>query len=290
MARVEAAQDRLRALLASARNADGGWPYYDGRKSRIEPTCWAILALGDANAAALLAHWRDAGGIVVEPDIQSANYTFNALAALALAAVPPADAADAGPAIAAALLAHHGEKVSAHPAIRQNPNLQGWSWTDGTFSWVEPTSWCTLAVKKLARQSKGAPARIDEAEKVLYDRVCTAGGWNYGHPEVYGQNLPPHIPPTAVGILALQDRRNDPIVRHALEFLMREGVREGSTTALSLSWLAAAAVGAPSEAFAGPLVERLPVTESLGNLASAAMMLYVLRHHERQSAPSEVML
>jgi len=28
-------------LLARV-NADGGWGYYDGNSSRIEPTCWAL--------------------------------------------------------------------------------------------------------------------------------------------------------------------------------------------------------------------------------------------------------
>src|SRR5438105_856772 len=36
--------DMRRALL-SAVNADGGWGYYPGHASRLEPTCWALLAL-----------------------------------------------------------------------------------------------------------------------------------------------------------------------------------------------------------------------------------------------------
>ena len=102
-----------------------------------------------------------------------------------------------------------GENASPeHPAIRQDPDLQGWSWTDGTFSWVEPTAWCMLAVKKLARDDAGsARARIDEAEKVLADRACEGGGWNTGNPEVYGQALPAYVPPTAVGVLALAGSR-----------------------------------------------------------------------------------
>ena len=40
------ALDDLRQQLLDGRNADGGWGYYRGRVSRLEPTCWALLALG----------------------------------------------------------------------------------------------------------------------------------------------------------------------------------------------------------------------------------------------------
>jgi hypothetical protein len=188
------------------------------------------------------------------------------------------------------LLAHRGEKVAPHPAIRQDPNLQGWSWTDGSFSWVEPTAWCMLAVKKLARQAPEAAARLDEAERVLRDRACAGGGWNYGSPEVYGTNLPAHVPPTAAGLLALQDRAGDAMVQQAQAFLAREAAREGSTTALAVSWLALAALNTPAQSLAARLLERLPVIESMPNLASAAMMLYVLDHHARQTPPAAFVL
>ena len=123
-------------------------------------------------------------------------------------------------------------KSPQHPAIRQNPNLQGWSWTDGTFSWVEPTAWCMLAVKKLARSTPEAGARVAEAEKVLEDRACSGGGWNYGNPEVYGKSLLAHVPPTAAGVLALQNRRErTDRAAGRLAFSSARAAREGSTTA-----------------------------------------------------------
>src|SRR5262245_3412297 len=95
------ARDVLRAFLAETRNADGGWPYYAGRQSRIEPTSWASLALDDAGASALLERWRQPNGLLTEPGIPSVNYSFNAVAALALAARPRTP--EIGPAIARAL-------------------------------------------------------------------------------------------------------------------------------------------------------------------------------------------
>lgn len=291
MVAVDAAADRLRVLLAAGRNSDGGWPYYAGRRSRLEPTASALLALGDPGAVSLLQSWRTSEGLLVEPELPRVNYAFNALAALALAAVQPAARGAAGASsIATALLAHRGERVGEHPAIRQNPSLQGWPWIDGTFSWVEPTAWCLLAVKKLVRGAPGAAPRIDEAERVLRDRACVDGGWNYGNPEVYGKNLPAHVPPTAVGILAMQDRASDGMVQQAVAFLGREATREGSTIALALSWLALSSVQAQAGMLVAPLVDRLPIAESMGNLATAAQMLYVLQQSERSAPPAAVML
>jgi hypothetical protein len=291
MGAVDAAADRLRTLLAAGRNSDGGWPYYAGRHSRLEPTSWALLALGDSGAAQLFQRWRTSEGLLVEPELSRVNYAFNAIAALAIAASEPASNGwiDA-PSIARALLAHRGERVAAHPAIRQNPSLQGWSWIDGTFSWVEPTAWCMLAVKKLARTAPHAGARLDEAERVMRDRACVDGGWNYGNPEVYGKNLPAHVPPTAIGVLALQDRASDGMEQQAVAFLEREASREGSTTALALSWLALSSVKASAEPLVTPLVERLSIAEAMGNLAAVAQMLYVLQQHERHAPPAAVML
>jgi len=291
MLAVETAADRLRALLAAGRNSDGGWPYYAGRHSRLEPTAWALLATGDPGAVPLFQRWRTSEGLLVEPEIPRVNYAFNALAALALAAVQPASngAGDAA-SIAKALLRHRGERVPEHPAIRQNPTLQGWSWIDGTFSWVEPTAWCMLAVKKLVRSTPDAAPRIDEAERVMRDRACVDGGWNYGNPEVYGKNLPAHVPPTAVGVLALQDRAGDAMVQQAVAFLGREATREGSTTALALSWLALSSVKASAEMIVAPLVARLSIAESMGNLAALAQMLYVLQLQERSAPPAAVIL
>ena len=33
-----------------------------------------------------------------------------------------------------------------------------------------------------------------------------------GNPEVYGKALPGHVPPTAIGVMALQDRVSEPLV------------------------------------------------------------------------------
>ena len=71
----------------------------------------------------------------------------------------------------------------------------------------------------------------------MRDRACQGGGWNFGNGEVYGQGLPAHVPPTAIGVLAMQDRPTTSLVVDAVQFLEEHAQKEGSTTALALSTL-----------------------------------------------------
>ena len=73
--------ERLRAL----RNADGGWPYYKGKTSRLEPTCWALLALqaaGEKVSLDVLQQWPRRDGWFVDKSSDAVNVAFNGLAAL----------------------------------------------------------------------------------------------------------------------------------------------------------------------------------------------------------------
>lgn len=281
--------ERLRALLARSRNADGGWPYYAGRKSRLEPTCWAMLALGDREAARLIEAWRGASKLLVEPGVGIVAYTFNALAALGLAS-PEIGARERGESLAVALLNHKGLAVADHPAIKQDSSLQGWTWSDGAFSWVEPTAWCMLAVKKLAPKAPAAETRLREAVTLMRDRACAGGGWNYGNKEVYGQALLPHVPPTAIGVMAFQDRRNEDIVKAAVAVLTRQAPLEGSAPALAIAWLALTAVGAPVGDLVTRLEARVERAEQVGNLAALAMLMYVLERAARREPPAAFLL
>ena len=56
--------------------------------------------------------------------------------------------------------------------IDQDPNLRGWPWTTGASSWVEPTAYALLALKSFAPKLPwGARARIEEGERLVYDRM-----------------------------------------------------------------------------------------------------------------------
>lgn len=272
---VIVARTQLIANLHQLRNIDGGWPYFPGRNSRLEPTCWALLATGSALTSTPLGKWQRADGFLVEPSTGAVNIAFNALAILC------ANGAGGGPAamsdaVVNALLESRGDAAAQHPQLRQDSSLQAWSWTTGAFSWVEPTAWALLALKLWATPSAAVNARIATGERVMRDRACPGGGWNYGNAEVYGKALPGHVPPTAIGIMALQDRVSEPVVGDAVAFIERQALLEGSTTALALSQLALSAVGRVPSRLVDALVAHTARTEAFGNIASIAMAAYAL--------------
>src|SRR4051794_25987756 len=81
-----AVRDAIRERLRLSRNPDGGWPYVTGKKSRLEPTCWALLALSPGSGAIagveVLRNWPREGGRLIDAPGLPPNNTFNALAAI----------------------------------------------------------------------------------------------------------------------------------------------------------------------------------------------------------------
>ena len=286
----------VRQTLLDAANPRGGWAYYPNKSSRIEPTCWSLLAIreswDDAAAswtqfAAPHLQWLAAAqrpdGLLVDRASGPANFTANGLAACVLAHVKPTSS---GPSIAKllnALVAAKGVSVDSAESD-QNNRLQGWSWIADTFSWLEPTSWCVLALKKAGADTRGAPARIDEADKVIANRVCEAGGWNYGNASVVGQDLRAYVPTTALGLIALQDRRRLPAVERSLAWLDQARLKEPSAMAMALASICFRIYGMAPDDVDARLAGDVDRATRVGNLQSLATMLYALtatQHHAR---------
>jgi len=266
--------------LRSAANSSGGWGYYRGKSSRIEPTCWALFALSaggqgerETHRRFLLACQRDSG-LLVEQTALPVNFAFNALALIAMLRYR----AEFGDAplrrLHDALVKHKGEGAGPSPIFRQNNALQGWSWVEGTFSWLEPTSFGLLALK-IARaaglQSSEADARIDEAERLLIDRCCRNGGWNYGNANAFGKDLIPHLPTTALALLAMQNRRDVAEVQKSLAYLEAQWPKESSTIGLGLTTICLRRHAKETEQVTRRLGDHMPIAESLGNLHALAV-------------------
>jgi hypothetical protein len=271
--------NEIRASLRRARNADGGWGYRRGNASRLEPTCWSLLALrGDVSGPAVLQEWPTVDGLLLEHRDGSPNYGFHGLALLTMRALRLEPATGIRP-LLAALQRVKGNKLQPSTLFRQDNSLQGWSWIADTFSWVEPTAWCLLGLKQWM-QTPGMPveqARIDEAERLLLDRSCIAGGWNYGNANAFGEELKPFVPTTAIALLSLKDRASAAPVQRSLDFLERHATAERSGVSLSLALMALSAFKRPAAADARQaLIEQLPTTASFGNQMAAAMALYAL--------------
>lgn len=286
---MPAARTTVQALeqsLIRGRNADGGWAYHRGKASRLEATCWGLLALGDRAAnPGVLKNWPEADGLLLERRGGSPNYAFHALAVLTLNALHVTHERG-NSAMVGALQRVGGEMLPPSKINRQDNNLQGWSWIAGTFSWVEPTAWCLLALKQSARVGGVSvdAGRIGTAERLLVDRCCKQGGWNYGNSNMLGQDLTPFVPPTALALLAMRDRRTVPEVERSIDFLERAAVTERSGTALSLAFIALGILGRPISAVRDALLGQIPTTLAFGNQMAAAMCLYALRAEEGHGA------
>lgn len=276
----------LRAALEAARNADGGWAYARGRGSRLEPTVLALLALHTAGApvaTTVLDRWPSTGALLRDPQSGEVNVTHNGQAALVAQALGLNALAGR---LIDGLIAVKGMRLPPSDSTRQDNSLQGWPWVADTFSWVEPTAWCVIALKRWTRlrPTLAAAARIEEAERLLLDRACAKGGWNYGNPVVLGRALPAYIPTTALGLLALRGRATEPAVRRALDALSTRRLEERGALALSLARIALTVHGADATGVDEAMSDAWARERFLDNLMAAALALYALAAGERYDA------
>lgn len=241
--------------LLAGQNGDGGWGPQPRLTSSTEVTALATLALGRLDSAAaqasaelgrrwLATHQHDDGGWPVSASVVQGSWA-TALAVLTLDALgrEPGCAVRGArwlmrrtprtPGLATSLL-HRFTPDSL--AVRLDPDLKGWAWTANAASFVEPTCYALLALKRLQRSLPGGAVaeRIEEAERMLYDRVCRDGGWNYGNSTVLEANLWSYADVTAVALLALAEHRQREANRRGLRALraMLERVNSG----LALAW------------------------------------------------------
>jgi hypothetical protein len=240
-------------FLQKTQNADGGWGAAPTRQSNTEATALALLALtswSEASAARierglqwLIELQNSDGSWPIHRGLTHGSWA-TALATLALAGF---DDHRAGAVKGARwLLGHRGRTlgwlaslayrlIPEKMAVQLDPDLRAWSWTPDGFSWVEPTAYALVALKRLNADVGGSAGQhIREAERLLYDRMCSGGGWNHGNSNAYGVGIPPYPETTALVLIALQDREAEPANRASLQRLvtMLAEIESG----LSLSW------------------------------------------------------
>ena len=204
-------------LLLKRRNPDGGWGYYSGKSSWLEPTAYAAMALGggqeSADAMALLAKWQvPSGAWVAQPKTGVESWAT----ALVVAVKGMRGEFDESWRAGTEWLVKTEGKKSAPPTwldrllrrkelVEQDATLTGWPWLAGTADWVEPTAQALRALKLGLRHGRSgeAPDRIREGELLLLDRRCEDGGWNYGNRRVLDEDLPSFPECTALALIGL---------------------------------------------------------------------------------------
>jgi Prenyltransferase and squalene oxidase repeat len=215
-------------LLVRSQNQDGGWGFHPASESRVEPTCWALLAISSSSSLQGIQEENKAratrflcsaqlpdGSWPAMPEERTGCWVTS-LACWTLSFDKTAnDATAAGLKWLcddwpqdSSLWSRFLRRLSPGPRLSpHNDAYRGWGWTVGTSSWVEPTSFALLALKSAPAEllPAGARRRRRLAEALLYDRMCPGGGWNCGNPVIYGVAGEPLVVPTVWALLALRD-------------------------------------------------------------------------------------
>ena len=276
--------------LLGAQNEDGGWGFRAHSASRAEPTAWALIALAESTSASTPAH-ADAstralqflhatqlpdGSWPCSPGLPEGSWVTS-LACLAL--LGRDQSSENGKRGLDRLCQEMpGETGTLRRIMRsfatkkkdgtQDESYFGWSWTAGTSSWVEPTSYAMILLHALPQAMLPAAAanRMQMGEAMLYNRMCPGGGWNCGNPMVYGVPGEPQITSTVWGLLALKPHPERTEVQQSLQWLQGKVDAIQSPVSLALSIIAMSAYGKPSEELAQTLQSMHEKNEILWNV------------------------
>jgi hypothetical protein len=286
-------------LLLEAQNGDGGWGAVKGKRSNTESTSFALMALKSLEGKAfnrqttaglkwLLQHQRDDGSWSLNDASNQSSWT-TPIAVLALLSFQ--DQREHALSAAKWILTQEGRKPGwvASLLVRLSlvkkmteldPYLSGWSWTAGAFSWVEPTSYSLMALKKLKRSLVGTNCeeRIRQGEMLIYDRMCENGGWNYGNSRVLGEALWPYPDVTAVALIALQDRATNEANQMSLRALGNMMQEAASGTALGWGILCLTLYNREVREWKKILVKSFEKTKFLGETKAVALALLAFRN------------
>lgn len=208
-------------FLRGAQNADGGWGYFPGKQTWLEPTAYAALALHGEPAAdrawALIRSWQMADGSWrPAADVQIPHWTTSLAVTIATARAEFGDPFRRGVAwllgsagVESKLINRAAARIGLLEADR-DLSLKGWPWKPNTSSWVEPTAHALVALRhassKISSGDLGDRVRIGEAQ--LLDVRCRDGGWNYGSRAALGEDLPSYPETTALALVGLQGHAN----------------------------------------------------------------------------------
>lgn len=247
------------SLLQNAQKEDGGWGFHPGAESRVEPTCWALLALLQVTGCTGLSECirrglqflhstqLPNGSWPAVPGQQNGSWVTS-LACWVLLCSRHFE--DPYPAVTAAFrwLCNDWpkdtsawrrvlERFARKDVVNHNPAYRGWGWTPRTASWVEPTSFALIAMSQCPQEllPRIAERRQRLAKLLLCDRMCPGGGWNCGNPRTYGVAGEPLVSPTVWALIALRNEQDRPQVQESLAWLEKNLPHFRSSASLALA-------------------------------------------------------
>lgn len=286
--------ERIITTLLESQNSDGGWGSQRGKRSNTESTSLAATALKSLAENTIADNRKRAIDWLVRQQNKDGSWPLNETVkqgswTTALAIIALSDSAEHSErAVAAArwLLEQEGSKpgilaqiilwATGKSAINKlNRDLIGWSWVPNSFSWVEPTSYALIAVKKLRPRLAGTNVdeRIREADAMIYDRMCSGGGWNYGNSKVLDYALWPYPDITAVALIAMQDHGREKANQESLQTLSK--IVQQTDSGLALCWAAIClnVYGQDNSDFQKQIDKRFAARQFLGETKSLALAL-----------------
>jgi hypothetical protein len=209
------------AVLRSTQNPDGGWGYFAGKSSWLEPTAYAALALAGEPAAdrawKLLSSWQlPDGSWKPAAEVQVSSWGTSLCATIAMVRNEWGQPLENG---VKWLVGSSGAEsnwlnvVAARLRMvkqERDVSLKSWPWKPGNSGWVEPTVHALVALKQASAKlsSSELRSRVQMGEAQLMDVRSRDGGWNYGSPAALGVDLPSYPETTALALLALQGRND----------------------------------------------------------------------------------
>jgi hypothetical protein len=234
-------RDRALRFLLSTQNPNGSWPVFLGDdQDGAWVTALALIALHDEVKA--IPERLKALAWLVASSGQESNWLWR------------------------------WKFRTADRHVRFDPDKFGWPWIPRTNSWVVPTAFSILALNQLLSSCghDAEASRVERGIDMLLDRACPGGGWNAGNGVVYDVPLAPHPDDTAIALLALHSRSEDPLVGASLDWL--ESVASTLHTPWSLAWsiLGLAAHLRPVNALA-QVLRSLPNMDQIEDISALAV-------------------
>jgi hypothetical protein len=290
-------------VLINSQNPDGGWGYSSGRRSALEPSAYAFLALrfSAPESTAFVQAYQflrdrqlECGGWTVNTVSVEPEAWVTALVGIALHSAEGFSQACRKSAefVLGAFartrvdwITRLGEWMGVEPQLNVNSHLGGWGWTSQTAKWLEPTCNALIFLNQVRTQmnSSHLVEVVAESEQMTYNRMCRGGGWNYGNAQVLGEQLRPYALTTALALIALQNYASSPANQQSLDYLMASVAREESALSLCFSSLCLDLYSREWKGLEARVQTLFTETGFFGNLKTVALALLVLEAGERQN-------
>ena len=231
--------------LRKAQNSDGGWGYFPGKESWLEPTAYAAMALKQEPAGErawnLLSRWQlPDGSWKASEKVAVSSWGTSLCVTIAMGRHDWSGATRRGVEWLVGSAGAESGWINVMAAKigllkgERNLALKAWPWKPGNSGWVEPTAHALVALKKAASKwpSSELSERVRMGEAELADVRSRDGGWNYGSPAALGVDLPSYPETTALALVGLQEKADLSVAFELASRMMRD-----TPSPLAAAWL-----------------------------------------------------